>query len=751
MQASGTMICPVETPQLLRHAVWRVWTERVLLALLLVLFAVRGFIPAWSHLDSDFANYYLAAHIYREHYSVERVYEWTWFQRQKDHLGLDRPLVGFIPSTLPSILPILPLSSLPPLQANRCWLVISLGSLFLAVAVLKRTTNLVWRRIGVLTFLAIAPLHTNFLLGQVHVLMLLLLALAAWLYLRSCPFLSGTILAAAAAMKIYPAFFLLFFLVKRQWRAAAGLVCGVAGALLLSIFLFGETACRTYFREILPSGLRGEIIDPYATAWDSLNALLRRLFIYEPELNPVPVAHLPTLYALLHPLLHSLILVVFLWGIGFRRTSASRQKLEWATYCFLPLLLSSEPLPYHFIILILTAVLSVDYLVGRRQSGWVLAVVMFYTLACVPYDRVYRVNPQGWQALFCFPRLFCMFLLAGTLLGILISTSEDSFASRLRSRSLGWAALALIAMTTGGFVLDRRHLAGQFDNYATRVTTSVGSAIAVNPVVTADGVWFGALVPQFTSSQDAYVIHRLHAGLISSYGGNGDWFYPASTIADSAGYGFAAYGSASWAEVASEGGSRIIRFDSAGVPTSSGTLTTEVVDAQQPVVSALGEQLAYIREVRGLGSLWIRPTIGQAGTTQSNPERELAGPQYDVHEAAFVSDAELIFSSSQRERYRLYSVDPQSGNVVELTSVTCSARYPVPSPDGRWIAFSCERGGVWQLMLMNRSTAEQRQLTNSDCNSITPAWLPDSRSLIYATDCGRALGITALSKLSVVP
>jgi hypothetical protein len=431
--------------------------------------------------------------------------------------------------------------------------------------------------------------------------------------------------------------------------------------------------------------------------------------------------------------------------MGFRRTSASRQKLEWAVYCFLLLLLSSEPLPYHFIILILTAVLSVDYLVARRQSGWALAVVVFYALACVPYNRVYRANPQGWQALLSFPRLFCMLLLGGTLLWILISTAEDSFPGRLRSRSLAGAALALIVMTMGGFGLDRRHLAGQFDNYATRVTTSVGSAIAVNPVVSTDGVWFGALVPQFTSALDAYVIHRLRASVISSYGGNGDWFYPATTID-----GSASYGSGSWAEVASKAGSRIIRFDPAGVPTSSETLTTEAVDAQQSVVSARGEQLAYIREVGGRGSLWIR-RVGQAGTTQYNPERQLAGAQYDVREAAFFPDKELIFSSSRPERYRLYSVDPQSENIVELTSVTCSARYPAPSPDGHWIAFSCERGGVWQLMVMNRSTAEQRQLTNSDCNSITPAWLPDSRSLIYATDCGRALGITALSKLSVVP
>jgi hypothetical protein len=740
MQGSGALVRPVEIPQVARHADWKAWVERVLMALLVLLFLVRGFIPAWGHLDSDFANYYLAARLYHEGYPVERVYDWMWFQRQKDHAGIERPLVGFIPSTLTSALPIVPLSSLSPLLANRVWLVISLGLLLPTGVLLKTSTSLTWRRIGVLTFLAVAPLHNNFLLGQVHVLMLLLLALAAWLYFREWHFLSGITVATAAALKIYPALFLLFFLVKKQWRTAAGLVCGMAGAVLLSVRLFGADACGAYFREILPSGFRGEIIDPYATGWDSLNALLRRLFIFEPELNPAPVAHLPVLYALLQPLLHTLILVVFLWAMAGKSSGRSRQKLEWAIYCFLLLLLSSEPLPYHFVVLIVAAVLVVDYLHEGGQTGWAVAVVILYALACVPYDRLYGANPQGWQSLFFFPRLAWMLLLGGTLLWILISGSEESLRSRLRSRSLAWATLAFVCLTASGVILNLHHFAGQFDNYGTRVTTSVGSAIAVDPVVTGDSVLFGALVPRFASAHDAYVIHRLHAGSITSYGGDGDWFYPAATID----------GAASWAEVAAKNTSRIVRFDPTSAVASTGTVITEASDAEQPVVSGAGTLLAYIREVRGRGSLWIRPLVREEGGTLSNAERQLAGPQYDVREAAFSPEGQLIFSSWQLQRYRLFSVNPQSGTVAEVTSVDCSARYPAVSPDGQWIAFSCERGGVWQLVAMNRETAEQHQLTNSDCNSITPAWSVDSKSLIYATDCGRALGITALSKLSVV-
>jgi WD40 repeat protein len=199
-----------------------------------------------------------------------------------------------------------------------------------------------------------------------------------------------------------------------------------------------------------------------------------------------------------------------------------------------------------------------------------------------------------------------------------------------------------------------------------------------------------------------------------------------------------------------KGTSRIVRFYPAAAMTSNGIVTTEATDAEQPVVAGKGELLAYIREVQGRGSLWIRPLLREEDGDQTNPERQLAGPQYDVRDAAFSPDEKLVFSSWHSNRYRLYSVNPQSGSIAELTSVNCSARYPAPSPDGHWIAFSCERGGVWQLVALNLATAGQFQLTGGDCNSITPAWSPDSKSLIYATDCGRALGITALSKLSVV-
>jgi hypothetical protein len=46
---------------------------------------------------------------------------------------------------------------------------------------------------------------------------------------------------------------------------------------------------------------------------------------------------------------------------------------------------------------------------------------------------------------------------------------------------------------------------------------------------------------------------------------------------------------------------------------------------------------------------------------------------------------------------------------------------------------------------------EPRRLTNADCNTISPAWRVDSKTLIYASDCGRGFALTALGTLSAVP
>ena len=735
-----------------------VWIELVLLVCLVVGFAVKGLVPAWQHLGSDFPNYYLVARLYHEGYPLDRIYEWTWLQRQKDHAGIEQGRVGFAPSTFPSALPVWLWCTLPPLQAKHWWLGANLAFLLLIGGLLTRMTKLGWVRVALLMFLMFIPLRSNFLLGQMHLLVLLLLTLAAWLYFGKRPFLSGLSLAIAAALKLYPALFLIYFLGKKQWRAAAGLLVGLVGAGVASIHAFGTDACVLYVREILPAGLRGEYLDPYNTGWNSWTALLRRLFIAEPELNPTPVAHIPWLYALLHPLVHGIILVAFVWAICLKRrdddgdAKLERIKLEWAAYVFMLLFLSSLVGTYHLVALILSGALLTNYLVARKQWTMAGAAVIFYALIGGPLLQPAWASPTGWYSLLFFSRLLFMTLLSGVLLGALLPRGAE-LRALFKFRSVALPASTLIVLVVAGFISTVRHLDGQFDNYKARIAAVPGDLFAGNPSLASGGLLFTGM------TGEGYMLRRLQAepGVDSSHENfsildlprmGSDWFHPtAPELSDSV------WVEQAWAEQTSRGDSRVVRFPNADLGKGSVSVTTEVEDAEEPIVSPDGQMLGFLRDVRGRSSLWIQTitATGGAGVAKAaeTGAREIAGPDYDVRDATFALEHRIIFSSKRTGRFALYVATP-SGDVQQMAQPACSVRYPAMSPDGRSLAFSCEQGGNWRLYAMDLQGSQEIQLSAGECNSISPAWTADSKRVIYASDCGRGLGLTALAEATVV-
>src|ERR1700710_435895 len=157
--------------------------EWLLFALLSAHMVVRTLPKAWHTLNTDFPNYYLTARLVREHYDTSRVYEWIWLQRQKDHRDIDQRIVGMVPITPFSTLVVYPFTSMSALAAKHCWLIVNLGLLVATLLLLRILTQLPWRRIALVAALSF-PLRVNFLYGQFYVLLLFLLTLACWLYLR---------------------------------------------------------------------------------------------------------------------------------------------------------------------------------------------------------------------------------------------------------------------------------------------------------------------------------------------------------------------------------------------------------------------------------------------------------------------------------------------------------------------------------------------------------------------------------------
>jgi Tol biopolymer transport system component len=163
-----------------------------------------------------------------------------------------------------------------------------------------------------------------------------------------------------------------------------------------------------------------------------------------------------------------------------------------------------------------------------------------------------------------------------------------------------------------------------------------------------------------------------------------------------------------------------------------------------PVVSPDGTWLAYLRTSRGRGTIWLRNLSQKA-----IPDRPVTPPDYDVEEMTFLPRGTLIFSASTSNFSSGLYILGESGVIHSL--VRAEARFPAVSPDGNWLTYSRLQGGVWNLWIRDLRRGTSRRLTDEDCNHVSPLWEPDSKTLIYASDCGRALWFTALHRRQVVP
>jgi len=188
------------------------------------------------------------------------------------------------------------------------------------------------------------------------------------------------------------------------------------------------------------------------------------------------------------------------------------------------------------------------------------------------------------------------------------------------------------------------------------------------------------------------------------------------------------------------------------VEEASGKMSRLTFDASQdnsqPIWSADGSRIVFGSRRNGKWGMYQKLSNGTGG-----------------EELLFESDAvKMPMSWSGAINTILFYVsDPKNANDVWALPLTGDRKpfpvlqtsfaesHPQISPDGKWLAYSRRSGGVWNLWLSRMNSADRRRITNADCNDISPRWEADSRTLLFASDCGRAFGLTALYRKRVLP
>jgi Tol biopolymer transport system component len=138
----------------------------------------------------------------------------------------------------------------------------------------------------------------------------------------------------------------------------------------------------------------------------------------------------------------------------------------------------------------------------------------------------------------------------------------------------------------------------------------------------------------------------------------------------------------------------------------------------------------YVVGGDGLGLRKLADRGGYKGLVEFLDVPDFHGGSSDV--PVWSADGRSVFYTAQKDlAVELFSVGLQGAPERLTTSVAGTLHYhPVPSPDGKWLAYGSKRNGVRQIFVMRLGDRQERQVTQSEPGhaAMWPYWQPDSRS-----------------------
>ena len=570
--------------------------KRLAASLTFLLVLAGPYRAGWTHLETDFPNYYTAAWAVRQGLPLREYYDWTWFARQMNYAGIERQLGAYTPQTPLTMLPMIPLTRFSPQHAKQVWLVLSLVFLGAAIWLLSRMTRFTVEEIWLLAFCGYFSLRPNLLYGQYYLFLLFLFTAAYYLLHHKYDTGCGVTTAIAFGLKLYGGPFLLYYLVRREWKAAIGMIAGSLVAVALALALFGSADLHYYGTLVLPRTLEGGAIDPYSPGVPTFSTMLRHFLVREPELNPNPLWNAPRLFFFLRTFIALAVVAFLLVGISRKATTGKR---EFAWFLIALLLLSTNTVSYTFILLLLPLVLLLDQ-AGPRQRA---LLVTLYVLLTLPLHPVW-LFPKVWL-------LFVLFVVAGW--------------PSLRRISWAWAG-GIVAVCCVAAALDAsRHLLEYEQEPGRRfeqLAREKGKIFAAFPVVTRAGLFYQA------AGTDRWVLGWLHDSRNEEVSFEGSALHPRAA-ADGVGIEF---------ELVANRGSVMMRFDPATRKATPTGLRVPVASAA-PILSPDGKWLAEESAEDGPTHIWLR----DAGTGQ---RIRLTGGNCNSSSPAWALDASSVVFAS---------------------------------------------------------------------------------------------------------
>jgi hypothetical protein len=283
-----------------------------------------------------------------------------------------------------SVLLALPLARLDFPDAILAWNLISMAALLVSLAIIAAgfpELKALFLPVGILLPFGL-PVYGNFQQVQLTPVLLAMIA-AAWAMDQSGrPAAAGLFVGAAAAVKLFPAYLVLYFAARRSWRALLAAAASFAALNLATAAVLGWQAVDDYVRIVLP-GL--EKFRSYSFN-QSIAGFWHKLFdlASEPTLAPC-LWHSPTL-ARVGAVLSGLLVTAIVVAAAFRAHAPAQRDAAFAIAVTAMLLVS--PITWDVSMLLLLLPLAVLASTAQASPATAAPLALILLVLWLPQQQL---------------------------------------------------------------------------------------------------------------------------------------------------------------------------------------------------------------------------------------------------------------------------------------------------------------------------------------------------------------------------
>jgi hypothetical protein len=347
--------------------------------LLTIVFIIYVFLPSIQKVNTDFPNYYVSSNMLLDGKDLIQCYSNADFHKQVLLYGIESQIVSFIPYPPVNSLLMIPIAKLNPLNAKFVWSVLNLLFLFCCIYLTSKITNIDIFICALFYLISGFALINNFLFGQIYLLMLLLLLLSLYYFNKNNIIFSSLFLALSITLKFYTAFFLIYFLAKKNYSIVILTFLFIILIYIPVVYLTGFELNIYYFSEILPRLSDGWIGTVYAAEYQSMITLLHNFFTYNEVFNPNPLINSKILfYFFKFTFAFTLLIISFYVVFISKHLSNTNQSINLAhisLFCIISLLMLPVNASYQYVIIIPACLILFNLFIKNKKIFIAITVI----------------------------------------------------------------------------------------------------------------------------------------------------------------------------------------------------------------------------------------------------------------------------------------------------------------------------------------------------------------------------------------